>query len=408
MLVTAQFWAFATDTFNLKTGQRVFPLIMVGLSIGALVGPALAGELFKMFGPQVLMLIAVLVLSLTLPLIVWSRDAVPASSRSRYTRPESTRHDLLGGFSLIMKNRYLLLIAALVVLLNWVNSTGEFILADVVVRHADSLVANDPSLKKGDIIAGFYGGFFSIVNALSLLLQIFLVSRIFRWIGVHGAILILPVIALVGYGMMAFVPIFSMIRIVKIMENGTDYSLMNTARQALFLPLSASEKYEAKIAIDAFFWRFGDVIQAGVIYVGLNVLEFQVKQFAMLNMALALVWIGLALQIGRMYVRHKKLVTVDEPPQLVCALEVQVAPPGLPLDFQLPNSLFVSSDPGDVLTISARPVDGGSLPGWLKFDAELLRFQGVPPGDLDGMTWLTIRATNMEGGWSETRLGFNH
>src|SRR5262245_48296173 len=38
VMVTAQFWAFAADTFNIKSGQRLFPLIMVGGNLGALAG----------------------------------------------------------------------------------------------------------------------------------------------------------------------------------------------------------------------------------------------------------------------------------------------------------------------------------------------------------------------------------
>jgi len=292
-------------------------------------------------------------------------------------------------------------------LLNWVNTTGEYILADVVVRHADTLLSQDPGLDKGNIIAGFYGNFFSTVNALSLFMQMFIVSRLFRWIGVNGAILVLPVIAIIGYGFMAFVPIFSMIRLVKIMENSTDYSLMNTARHALYLPLSSTEKYQAKLAIDAFFWRFGDLIQAAAVFVGLNYLDFQVKQFAMLNIALALVWLGIAFKIGQRYLQQKKALTSGEPPRLIQALKPHTAPSGQALAFQLPVNLF-HCEPGDVLSISVRPVDGGSLPSWLTFDDELLSFKGTPPDDVDGNTWLTVRATNMDKNWAETRLGFIH
>ena len=52
VLISAQFWAFAADTFNLKAGQRIFPLIMIGVSLGGLLGPTLAGNLFKIVGPQ--------------------------------------------------------------------------------------------------------------------------------------------------------------------------------------------------------------------------------------------------------------------------------------------------------------------------------------------------------------------
>lgn len=190
-------------------------------------------------------------------------------------------------------------------------------------------------------------------------------------------------------------------------ENSTDYSLMNTARHALFLPLSAAEKYQSKIAIDAFFWRFGDLVQALAVYAGLHLFGFQSQQFAVLNMVLALVWLALAVQIGRRYVDLEQGATSGEPPRLLLALRPHPAPPGVALAYRLPANLF-HCEPGDILRVSVREVDADALPAWLHFDAESLAFTGVPPEDTDANTWLTVRASNLEGQWVETRLGFIH
>ena len=88
-----------------------------------------------------------------------------------------------------------------------------------------------------------------------------------------------------------------MVRWIKTAENATDYSIMNTARQLLWLPTTREEKYKAKQAIDTFFVRGGDVLSAVVVYVGSRMLQLTVEQFAIVNIALTLVWIGVALAI---------------------------------------------------------------------------------------------------------------
>jgi AAA family ATP:ADP antiporter len=406
-LMMAQFWAFAADSFNVKTGQRLFPLIMIGTSLGGLLGPAMAGWLLQLLSAQNFILILIAVLALIMCLIRQYSDVVPEQSRSFQPPSGPNSSSVPGSFAQVFGNRYLLLIASLIVLLNWVNTTGEYILADLVIAHAQTLMAEDSSLDKGRIIAGFYGNFFTVVNALSLLLQMFVVSRVITWIGVRGALLILPVIVFVGYGLMAFMPVFSIIRLVKILENSTDYSIMNTARHSLFLPLRAAEKYQARITIDAFFWRFGDLIQALVVYIGIYLLDFETRHFVIMNMFLALVWIALSVQIGRRYVRLKSVVTTSEPPLLLQTLQSYKTTPDKLLDCRLPVNLFYC-EPGDILDYSVRPLDGEELPGWLCFDTDCLRFTGMPPGDYQGSTWITLRATNLEGQWAETRLGFIH
>ena len=108
------------------------------------------------------------------------------------------------------------------------------------------------------------------VNLLAFLLQAFVVSRIFKYIGVRGALFILPIIALGGYTAVALLPVFGVIRWTKVLENGTDYSIQNTTRHALFLPTSRAAKYKAKQAIDSFFVRAGDLLQAVVVFIGVQ------------------------------------------------------------------------------------------------------------------------------------------
>ncbi len=126
----------------------------------------------------------------------------------------------------------------------------------------------------------------------------------FPLIGAEGSLFLLPAIALKGYAALMTPPVLGVVRIVKIAENSTDYSLMNTVRAALYLPTSRDLKYKAKQAIDTFFVRFGDLLQAGLVYVGVEVLRFGVRQFAMVKFAMVLLWIGAALVIYR---EHKKL-----------------------------------------------------------------------------------------------------
>ena len=110
-------------------------------------------------------------------------------------------------------------------------------------------------------------------------------SRIFKYIGVRGALFILPAIALGSYTMIALLPVFAVVRWAKILENSTDYSIQNTTRHALFLPTSREAKYKAKQAIDSFFVRAGDLLQAVVVFVG-TMLAFSIRGYALVNVAL--------------------------------------------------------------------------------------------------------------------------
>jgi AAA family ATP:ADP antiporter len=189
-----------------------------------------------------------------------------------------------------MQHRYLLLIAILVLLSNFVNTTGEFILGKTVAQHAKSVADGE------SYIGEFYATFFFWVNLVGAALQLFVVSRVMKYIGIGPALFILPIIALGSYSLLAVAPVLSFIRIAKIGENSVDYSVQNTVRHALFLNTSRDAKYKAQSAVESFFWRTGDAFSALLVYAGTK-LAFSISNFAMANLVFVLLWVAIAAAI---------------------------------------------------------------------------------------------------------------
>jgi ATP:ADP antiporter, AAA family len=71
----------------------------------------------------------------------------------------------------------------------------------------------------------------------------------------------------------------------------------------LWLPTSREEKYKAKQAIDTFFVRAGDLLAAGLVFVGMHRLSFGVADFARANVAIVLIAIGVGVLLLREYRR---------------------------------------------------------------------------------------------------------
>jgi AAA family ATP:ADP antiporter len=305
VFVVALYWGLANDVYSEIQGKRLFPIVGVGASAGAWVGSRFAGELFDRSGAYGVMAVAALILLLciALGLFINHREGVSGQKkREEKVKPLGRE----GGFRLVLSSRYLLLIAMMLVILNMVNTIGEYILGSLVVDYANSIVASGAAAGRTlkEVIANTYGDFFSWVNLLGLLFQLFLVSRIFKYIGVRGALFILPLIALGSYGLIAAIPLLSFVRVGKILENGTDYSIQNTARHGLFLVTSREAKYKAQAAIETFFWRIGDLLQAGIVALGTQVFLLSVRGFALVNVGMILVWLAVVTGIYR---EHKRL-----------------------------------------------------------------------------------------------------
>jgi AAA family ATP:ADP antiporter len=291
----AQFWSFANDLYSKEAGARLFPIIVIGMTAGAPLGSFIAARLFHAaFAPQIILQIAAALLAVSTLIYI----AINAREERRAPAPRSME-SAAGGFKLVLSNRYLLLIASLIVLLNLVNTTGEYLVARLLTLHVGELAAANPGFNKQAYIGAFSGDYQFWVNVTAFVLQAAVASRLVKYAGLAGALLALPLIALGGYAVISAGVSFSVVRWIKTAENATDYSIMNTARQMLWLPTSRDEKYKAKQAIDTFFMRFGDVLSAVAVYVGAGVLHLGIQQFAVVNTVMALVWIGVALMIVR-------------------------------------------------------------------------------------------------------------
>ena len=339
-VIIAQFWSFANDLYTNDEGERLFPIIGFGMSLGGVLGAGLTKTLVAPLGVNLLMLIGAgfLLLSLVitnyvdriqrvrteshLPPSATTAEMPAATGQFRVVTGEFkalTKEQALGSgsgegaFAMVFKTRYLLLLALMLLLTNWVNTTGEYILGSTVSSAAEAAVASGASggLSEGQYIARFYSDFLLVVNIVALLTQLFLVSRIIKYAGVRVGILILPLTAMLGYGVLAFYPVLAAVRVTKTLENATDYSLQNTVKNTLWLPTTREQKYKAKQVVDAFFHRAGDVLSAALVFVGTTYFALRPGGFAVVNIALVLIWIAVAIAIGRIYTH---LTKTGQPP----------------------------------------------------------------------------------------------
>jgi AAA family ATP:ADP antiporter len=321
VFIIAQFWAFSNDIYSEEAGKRLFPIVMFGQNMGFYLGAKSTSLLVKPKGPFTpfqLMLVAgfILMICIALTLIVHKKEVKRVQGKTTEQDFPKLSVEKVGekplkkggGFRIIFQNKYLLLVAFIILVLNYVNTTGEYMKSDVwkraAIEAAESGKIENTDEARMSFITKTESDFTSLVNLLAWLIQLFLVSRIFKWFGVRGAMLFLPFIAFGGYFFIGLGATFAVVKWAKVAENSTDYSLMNTVKQALYLITSREAKYKAKAAIDTFFVRTGDVLVALTIFIGTTYFAFNLESFARVNIVVAVIWIILSFLTIR---EHKRL-----------------------------------------------------------------------------------------------------
>jgi AAA family ATP:ADP antiporter len=315
VFVVAQFFAFAADVYDDRRGRRILPVIAIGATAGAASGSWITNQLVDsgLVSREYLLLAATIPLGMSILLtrVVDGREraggpappAAPVEAGGRTAR---------SALELVLTDRFLVAVAGITLLLNWVNTNGENLLfrvfqADVGRQMAaqglsvDSRQALEYTQTLNTL---FYSDFYTWVNLAALLLQAFVASRLLKRGGVPGILLLLPVVSLVSYSAMWLVPVLGVVKLMKIAENATDYSINNTARHVLWLPVPPGVTYQGKPTIDSLITRVGDGLAALTVLIGGHVLDLATDTFFGFNVALVLLWLLVCIEVIR---RHRRL-----------------------------------------------------------------------------------------------------
>ena len=323
VFVVAQFWTFCADIYTDERGKRMLPFIAIGATSGAAAGSWLVDQLVDtgVVPTEALLLVATvpLIASIVLVRLVEQREGRHTTLENEAEREEeeesgvtAAKASLWSGAKLVLASKFLLLAALVTLFTNWVNTNGENLLFRVI-QEALATEAQQQGIGAGESMllfirdgtTAFYGNFYFWVNMVALLLQAFVASRLLKYGGFAAILLILPVIALLSYSVMALLPVLAIVKLMKIAENATDYSLNNTSRHVLWLPVSSAMKFRGKPAIDTLYVRLGDGLAAITVMVGVHLLMLSTQGFFVFNVLLVLCW----LVVGVLLVKEHRRVS---------------------------------------------------------------------------------------------------
>jgi len=296
VLVVTLFWLVANDLYHLREAKRLFGFIGSGGILGGVAGSSIAATGAHWFGTEQLLLwsVAILLVCWLVVQRLW-RYAPTSLQTEGTTKPERQSNPLnLGGIArLVFSSRYLVLLVGLVGIAK--------IISTFIYYQFNPFI--EQMFPDQDAKTAFTGLFFGWVNIASFLIQFFLTSWMLRRLGLAFALLALPIGLLGGSIALLAMPMFWIAATTELFDASMNYSLQQTTKEVLYLPIERSVRYKVKPFIDMVVFRFGKGIAAVIGIVLLNVLHLEARVFGYLTIPLVVAWIILAMQIRHDYVK---------------------------------------------------------------------------------------------------------
>lgn len=319
LFVVSVFWSFMTDIYRPWQSRRLFGMVAVGGTVGAILGSSITTALVGLLGPVNLLLFSALLLEAAgrasgvlegheQRLAQAAEAAADARGAGRGGAGEAARGaggsprrseviggDVLEGIRHVLASPYLLGIAALMMLFTVASTFLYFQQAAIV---AD--VFRDDRVGRTRLFAGVD----LAVNVLTLVTQAFLTGRILRWVGVGAALAFLPLLSAVGFGILAAAPVLAVVVAFQVLRRAGNFAIQRPAREVLYTVLPRTDKYKAKNFNDTFVYRTGDQVGAWSYTFLASALGMGLSGLAVVMVPLSAVWLALALWLGR---RHQAL-----------------------------------------------------------------------------------------------------
>jgi len=311
LFVVSVFWSFMADIFRPGQGRRLFGIVAVGGTVGAVLGSTITTALAKPLGSINLLLVSALILELAArasnaldeqePLLraadAGDDPAAAARAGDGTGAADGSNADtvigggVMDGVKHVLKSPYLIGIAVLMLCFTIASTFLYFQQVDIVAQaFADDRDARTRTFGLIDLA----------VNVLTLLTQLFVTGRVVKWFGVGVTLAFLPLVTLVGFALLGVSPVLPVLIVFLVIRRAGNFAIQRPAREALYTVLPRSDKYKAKNFNDTFVYRLGDQMGAwsytwmGVFGLGLSALAFSM-------VPLSAAWLALALWLGRRY-----------------------------------------------------------------------------------------------------------
>ncbi len=301
LFVVSVFWSFMTDLYHDAQAKRLFGFIAAGGTAGAITGPTLTTALAIPLGPTNMLLVSALflvwaVLSIQ-RLINWNVSAKLSDENSREDNAADATSKPLGGgvfagIRLVVSSPYLSGIAILMILYTTLSTFLYFQQAQII---RDSFAS---SAERTTVFAAID----LAVNGLTIIIQLFLTSRLVKSIGLAWTLALVPLILCAGFLTLSFAPVLAVLVVVQVIRRAGNYAIMRPAREMLYVVLDRESKYKAKNFNDTVVYRGGDAVAAWI-YAGLRGLGLGLSHMALIAVPLAAIWAFLAYRLGKQQVQ---------------------------------------------------------------------------------------------------------
>jgi AAA family ATP:ADP antiporter len=293
------FWTFMSGLYNKEQAKRLYSIIALGASMGALAGPVVPAFFAAEIGTLNLLLIAAVLLLIPIPLIgVLERLKISelgnVGAQADLSRVQNLGTNPFSGFTKFAGNPYLLAIGVFIVFYVIMNTFIYFELRDLLGQF------------ERDVRTQYWGRIDLAVNSLATLTALFATGRLATRSGMPATLALIPVLMIGGWLIVAASPVLGVLIGLQVARRAGNYAITRPGREMLFTIVDAETRFKAKPVIDIVVYRGGDVATAWLYTAITATLQLGLAGVAIFSAVICAAWAAVGIFLGRSYEKKEK------------------------------------------------------------------------------------------------------
>ncbi len=298
LFTTSQFWLIANVVFDAREAKRLFGFIGAGAIAGGIAGGYLTSTLAGQLGSRNLPFVCATLLIFCIPITyyIWKNYYHPTLPNDEKTPEEKS--EKIRPFQLIKQSKHLTYVACIV---------GISVVVAKLVDYQFSGIAA-AAITDTDLLTSFFGFWFSTINVVSLLLQLFFTRWIIANLGVRSSLYILPVSILLAAGVLIFFPeLLTAAILLKMADGSIKQSINKASMELVIVPISKELKTKTKTYIDVFVDSVATGFSGLLLIFVIRGLQLSLVAVSWIIVSLVFCWIYFTWRLGKEYLSSFRL-----------------------------------------------------------------------------------------------------
>ena len=292
VVLIEQFWSLTNSIYTTQEGRSWYGFVGTGGLIGGVIGGWVAAMFIKhtpLQTPDLLLTAAAIIAIIFVLTWFMGRAGIfcEVDHVVRINEPSS------GGWRILRHSRYLLLIAAILLLAQLASPIVEY-------QFLNSVEASYPEREAR---TAFLSLFFAVLGAVSIAVNMGITPLVHRALGAIAGLLVQPLMIWIFSWCFFFQSTLFFAGATKISDRAMSYSINRASKELLYVPVDSVLIYQAKAWIDMFGYRLFKVAGSVLILLFTQWLPFTVSlpQLSWFTVSISVIWIILIMMLRHDY-----------------------------------------------------------------------------------------------------------